>query len=214
MQVVAKAFEAGRPGVKVQWQIGAPGALLDTIARGEPVDVWLGTDADISASGLLRKLLLPNPRAVFASNRLVLIAPVSSEPPVQRLSDLAQPQVQRVAMGQVAVEPAGRYARQAIDGQRLWPLVQQKVVFASDVREVLRLVATGEVDAGFVYATDATAAAQQVRVVQPLQISAPINHRAHVAVASPQAALADAFVVHLRGPAAQALLKSAGFGQP
>ncbi len=214
MLVVAKDFEAARPGVKVQWQLGAPGDLLDQMARGKPADVWLGTDAEMSASGLLRKLLLPNPRSAFASNRLVLVEPVSGKPPLQRLSDLAQPEVQRVAMGQVAIEPAGRYARQAIDGQRLWPLVQRKVVFVGDVHEVLRLVATGEVDAGIVYATDANAAAQQVRVVQALQTGTPITHLAHVALGSQQAALAEAFVVYLRSPWAQAVLKDAGFGQP
>lgn len=214
MLAVAKDFEAARPGVKVQWQVGAPGDLLDRMARGTPVDVWLGTDAETSASGLLRKLLLPNPRGAFASNRLVLIEPVSGKPPLQRLTDLAQPEVQRVAIGLVAVEPAGRYARQAIDGQRLWPSVQRKVVSASDVREVLKLVAAGEVDAGFVYATDAAEAVQKVRVVQVLQTSAPIAHQAHVAAASRQAALAEALVVHLRGPGAQTVLKAAGFGQP
>ena len=214
MLVVARDFEAARSGVKVQWQVGAPGDLLDQMARGKPADVWLGTDTEMSASGLLRKLLLPNPRGAFASNRLVLIEPVSGKPPLQRLSDLAQPEVQRVAMGQVAVEPAGRYARQAIDGQRLWPLVQRKVVSAGDVRQVLKLVATGEVDAGFVYGTDAAEAVQRVRVVQMLQTSAPIAHQAHVAAASRQAALAEAFVAHLRGPAAQAALKAAGFGPP
>ncbi len=215
LQEVARDFEATRPGVKVQWLVGAPGALLDQLAQGKPVDVWAGTDDQITSSGLLRKLLAPNLRGVFASNQLVLIAPgsASGKPPLQRLADLALPEVQRVALGREASEPAGRYARQAIDTQRLWPLVQRKVVLTDDVREVLRQVAAAEVDAGFVYATDA-AANPQVRVVQALHIAAPIRHQAHLAVGGQHAALAEAFVAHLRSPVAQSAFKSAGFELP
>jgi molybdate transport system substrate-binding protein len=215
LKEVAKDFEANRSGVKVQWVVGAPGALLDQLAQGKPMDVWAGTDDQVVSSGLLRKLLVPNLRGVFASNHLVLVeaAAASGKPPLQRLADLALPEVQRVAMGREATEPAGRYARQAIDTQRLWPLVQRKVVLTDDVREVLRQVATAEVDAGFVYATDA-AANPQVRVVQALQLAAPIRHQAHVAVGGQHAALAEAFVAHLRSPVAQAAFKSAGFELP
>lgn len=215
LQVMARDFLATRPGLKLQWRVAAPGALLNQVAQGQPVDVWVGTDDELTSSGLLRKLLVPNLRSVFASNRLVLIEPVTAvgKPPLQRLADLAQPQVQRVALGREAVEPAGRYARQAIDAQRLWPMVQRKVVLTDDVREVLKQVAGGEVDAGFVYTTDA-AANLQVRVVQTLQIATPIRHQAHVVVGSPQAALAAAFVAHLRSPVAQATLKSASFELP
>lgn len=215
LQEVAKDFEASRPGVKAQWVVGAPGALLDQVAQGKPMDVWIGTDDAVVSSGLLRKLLAPNLRGFFASNQLVLIEPAaaSGNPPLQRLADLALPQVRRIAMGREASEPAGRYARQAIDTQRLWPLVQRKVVLTDDVREALRQVAAAEADAGFVYATDAAANAQ-VRVVQALQLAAPIRHQAHLAVGSQQAPLAEAFVAHLRSAVAQAALKSAGYELP
>lgn len=215
LQKVARDFEASRPGVKVQWLVGAPGALLDQLAQGKPIDVWAGTGDQVVSSGLLRKLLVPNLRGVFASNQLVLIeaAAASGKPPLQRLADLALPEVQRVAIGREASEPAGRYARQAIDAQRLWPLVQRKVVLTDDVREVLRQVSAAEVDAGFVYATDATAN-PQVRVVGALQLAGPIRHQAHLAVGSQQVALAEAFVGFLRSPLALAVLKNAGFELP
>lgn len=214
LQRLAKDFEATRPGVQVQWMVGAPGALLEQVARGKVLDVWAGTDTEVTASGLLRQLLVPTARDVFASNRLVLIEPVTAKPPLQRLSDLAQPEVQRVAMGQVAMEPAGRYARQAIDAQRLWPAVQRKAEFTEDVRETLRRVVAAEVDAGFVYATDAAAAGPRIRVVQVLQTASPIRHQAHVVAGSKQVALAEAWVAHLHSPQAQAALKQAGFGPP
>ncbi|MBL0299381.1 MAG: molybdate ABC transporter substrate-binding protein, partial [Betaproteobacteria bacterium] len=91
---------------------------------------------------------------------LVLIVPTDRSSPVQRLQDLARPEIRRIAMGRTATVPAGRYARQAIDALRLWPALQQKIVFGDSVRAVLQAVASGDVDAGFVYATDVPVAGQ------------------------------------------------------
>jgi molybdate transport system substrate-binding protein len=133
--------------------------------------------------------------------------------PVQRLSDLARPEVLRIAVGRPAVEPAGRYAREAIDGQRLWPSVQRKVVNADDVRQVLGLVAAGDVEAGFVYATDVAAAAGRVRQVETLETT-PVRYLVHVGTGSPQAALAREFVAYLGSDAARAVWLRHGFGVP
>ena len=51
--------------------------------------------------------------------------------------------------------PAGRYAKQALEQASLWDALSAKYVYGQNVRQVLDYVARGEVDAGFVYATDA-----------------------------------------------------------
>jgi len=214
MRAVARDFEAGRSGVRVELRVGAPGALLEQIASGVPVDVLAGADAETVALGVQRRLLEPELRSVFASNELVLVVPASLNLPVRRLSDLARPEVARIAMGREATVPAGRYAREAINAQRMWPAVQRKVVVGQDVREVLDLVAAADVEAGFVFATDVRAAADRVRVVETLTTTTPIRYLANVAAGSKNPALAREFVAHLRGDAARAVFKRFGFGVP
>ncbi|HSM23037.1 MAG TPA: molybdate ABC transporter substrate-binding protein [Rubrivivax sp.] len=214
MQAVARGFEAARPGVRVEWRVGAPGALLEQIAGGVPVDVLAGADAQTVAMGVQRRLLVPELRSVFASNALVLVVPASLNLPVRRLSDLARPEVVRIAMGREASVPAGRYAREAINAQRMWPAVQRKVVVGQDVREVLDLVAAAEVEAGFVFATDARTAADRVRVVETLPTTTPIRYLANVAVGSKNPALASEFVAYLRSDSARAVFERFGFGVP
>ncbi len=213
MTAVARAFESGRQGVSVKLVAGAPGALLDRMAGGLVVDVLAGSDADTAALGQQRRLLQPELRSVFATNTLVLVVPATLKLPVQRLSDLARPEVLRIAIGRPTVEPSGRYAREAINGQRLWPSLQRKVVNADDVRQVLGLVAGGEVEAGFVYATDVAVAAGRVRLVEPLATS-PVRYLVHVGAASKQAALAREFVAYLGSDAARAVWQRQGFGVP
>ena len=213
MTAVARAFEASRQSVSVKLVPGAPGALLDRMAGGLVVDVLAGSDADTATLGQQRRLLQPELRSVFATNTLVLVVPATQKLPVQRLSDLARPEVLRIAIGRPTVEPAGRYAREAINGQRLWPSLQRKVVNADDVRQTLALVAAGEVDAGFVYATDVPVAAGRVRQVEALATS-PVRYGVHVGTASRQAALAREFAAYLGSDAARAVWLRFGFGVP
>lgn len=214
MKVLAHDFEAGRRGAGVKVVVGASGRLLEQLGQDMPADVLASADAETVTLGVQRRLLLPDLRSAFAANTLVLVVPASLNLPVHRLSDLAQPEVARIAMGREASVPAGRYAREAIDAQRLWPSLQRKVVIAKDVREVLDLVAAADVEAGFVFATDVAQAAERVRVVQTLATATPIRYLANVVADSRQPALAREFVAYLRTDAARAVLKRFGFGVP
>ena len=51
--------------------------------------------------------------------------------------------------------PAGRYTQEALTQAGLWEQLQPKLIMGESVRQVLDYVSRGEVDAGFVYATDA-----------------------------------------------------------
>ena len=208
------AFEAARPGVRVQLRFGASGVLLQEIAAGQPADVFASADAETLARGIQRRLLVSDAQRDFATGRLVLIVPTDRHASVQRLQDLARPEIRRIAMGRTATVPAGRYARQAIDALRLWPSLQQKIVAGDSVRAVLEAVAGGDVDAGFVYATDAAGAGPRVRVVQVLDTATPVRYPATVVAASGQPALARDFVLFLNQPAARAIFERHGFGAP
>ena len=214
MQVLASGFAAARPGVQVALLAGPSGGLLAQIASGAPVDLLASADAETAAQGVQRRLLLSGPRGVFAANSLVLVVPTASPLGLRRLSDLARPEVLRVAMGREGSEPSGRYAREAINAQRLWPVLQRKVVLADDVKAVLALVAAGDAEAGFAYATDAAAAGQSVRVVETLATTTPVRCVASVTANAPQPVLAQAFASHLRSDEARAVLQRFGFGPP
>ena len=60
--------------------------------------------------------------------------------------------------------PVGRYAQTALEAAKLWPALQAKAVGTLNVRQSLDYVARGEVDAGFVYATDAALMKDKVKV--------------------------------------------------
>jgi molybdate transport system substrate-binding protein len=214
LKAVALNFTASHSGVSVSFLIAPSGALLEQLGHDTTADVLVAADVQTVELGEQRRLLVPAVLSAFAANALVLVVPVSASLPVQRLSDLARPEVMRIAMGRPTSVPAGRYAREAINAQRLWSSLQRKVVVAENVHEVLDLVASADAEAGFVFATDVAAAAGRVRVVQTLPTATPIHHVAAVVAGSRNPALAREFVAHLRSEPARAVFRQFGFGAP
>jgi molybdate transport system substrate-binding protein len=212
---IAPRFEAAKPGVTVRFNFAASGVLLQQIVQGAPVDVFASADQDTMNRGAAQKLLAAETRRDFASNTLVLITPPASAPsPIRQLGDLALPGVRRIAVGKAASVPVGRYTQQALEAAQLWSGLQPKLVFADNVRQVLDYVSRGEVEAGFVYRTDAELARGKVRVALTVGGHAPVSYPAAVVADSRHAALARDFVHFLGGGEAQAILARHGFGKP
>lgn len=93
----------------------------------------------------------------------MLIEPARDGAGVQSLQDLAGAGVRKIAVGKTATVPVGRYTRQVLEGAGLWSVLEPKFVQADSVRQVLDYVARGEVEAGFVYRTDAAVMSEKVR---------------------------------------------------
>ena len=210
---IGQRFEAAHPGVSVRFNFAASGVLIQQIAQGAPADVFVSADEETIARGMREKLLDPDSRRDIASNVLVLIVPGSVTSPTT-LADLAGAGVKRVAVGKLATVPVGRYAKQALEAAGIWSVVEGKAVYAESVRQVLDYVARGEVDAGFVYRTDAAIMPDKVRVAQEVGGHDPVRYPAAVVADSGQKTLAREFLAYVLAPEAQAMLAKRGFSKP
>jgi molybdate transport system substrate-binding protein len=209
---IAPRFAATRPGAAVRFNFAASGVLLQQITQGAPVDVFVSADQETMNRAAGQKLIAIGTRRDFATNSLVLITPAGSA--VKTVHHLATSAVKRIAVGKVASVPVGRYTLQALESNQLWTQLQPKLVFADNVRQVLDYVARGEVEAGFVYRTDAEIAKDKVAIATSVGGHAPITYPAAVVADSRQAALARDFVNFLSGGEAQAILARYGFSKP
>lgn len=211
---IAPRFEAARPGTTVRFNFAASGVLLQQITQGAPVDVFASADQDTMNRGAEQKLIAADTRRDFAANSLVLITPVQGSPAVVALADLNKASVRRIAVGKVASVPVGRYTQQALEATQQWAGLQAKIVYADNVRQVLDYVSRGEVEAGFVYRTDAELLKDKVRIAMTVGGHKPVTYPVAVVADSKQAALAGDFVAYLGGADAQAILAKYGFAKP
>lgn len=211
---IGARFEASRPGTTLRFNFGSSGVLLQQILQGAPVDVLASADRETMERGLARGAIDADTWRDFAGNALVVIVPAAGGPVLTGLADLATPPVRRIAVGKIATVPAGRYTKQALDAANLWGALEPKLVFGDNVRQVLDYVARGEVEAGFVYLTDAARMADRVRIALTASGHAPITYPAAVVADSRLKPLARDFVTFLSAPQAQAILAKHGFTRP
>jgi molybdate transport system substrate-binding protein len=212
MKEAAGQFEATHPGTKILCNFGASGSLLQQIAHGAPVDVFAAADQKTMNQAQEKGFIVAASRKNFVSNNLVLIVPLDSQLALGSLQDLAKPEVKRVAVGNPATVPAGRYAQEALVKAGLWDQLMPRFIPAESVRQVLDYVGRGEVDTGFVYATDAAIARGKVKVMQTVETHAPILYPLAVTAATGKKALAQGFLDFILSPAAQEVFRKYGFG--
>ena len=212
LKEVAGQFETTHPGTKILCNFAASGSLLQQMAHGAPVDVFASADQKTMNQAQEKGLILPASRKNFVSNNLVLIKPLDSQLALGGLKDLTKPEVKRVAVGNPATVPAGRYTKEALVKAGLWDQLMPKFIMAESVRQVLDYVGRGEVDTGFVYSTDAAIARGKVKVMQTVEAHAPILYPLAVTAATGKKALAQDFLDFILSPAAQEIFKRYGFG--
>jgi len=213
---IGKGFMASHPGVTLRYNFGASGDLQKQIEAGAPVDVFISAAQRQMDELEKAKLIVPASRRVFAKNVLIVIKPADSRVDITKPADLLEPRVTRIAIGNPKTVPAGQYTEESLRALGLWDRLQPKLIFAENVRQVLDYVARGEVEAGFVYTTDAATRAQGVKEAfrPPDDTYRPVVYPGAVVAASKQARLALEFLEALSSPQGQAVLARFGFQPP
>ena len=213
-QELGPMFEAANPGTKLQYNFGASGALLQQIAKGAPADVFASADQETMDQAQSQNLIQTAGRRNFALNSLVVIVPAVGGQAPKALADLAQPAYKRIAIGLPASVPVGRYTRSVLEQAGLWSAIEPKMIGAQNVRQALDYAARGEVDAGFVYATDAALMPDKVKVALTVPTPTPVLYPIAPIASSTNPDAAQKFVAFIQSAPAQAVLAKYGFGKP
>ena len=213
-QAIGQAYEKTHPGSKITFNFAASGPLLAQIQQGAPVDVFASADQETMNRAATAKLLADGTRADFAHNTLVVIVPSSAAKTPQALPDLAGADFKRIATGTPATVPVGRYTMDAVQKAGLADTLQPRWIFGESVRQVLNYVARGEVDAGFVYRTDALIERDKTRIAFTAPTATPVRYPIAAIAASKNADRAQQFIRFVRSPAGGEILERFGFSKP
>lgn len=212
---VATAFEKTHPNTKVVLNLGASDILLQQIVNGAPADVFASADEIAMDKAVAQNAVVPGTRHDFATNSLVMIVPADSRLKVRSVREtVAMAEVKRIALGDPASVPVGRYTKAALEHEGNWDAVSAKAVLANNVRQALDYVARGEVDAGFVYGTDAAIMPQKVKIAMKVPTETPVAYPIAMVKGSAHAAEAEAFQSFVLSPQGQAILAKYGFEPP
>ena len=192
-------------GLAVATSFAGSQTVVEQLRQGAPVDV-VATADERSMQQLVAADLVDRP-VVFARNALVIAVEPGNPEAVQRLDDLARPDL-AVVLADPSV-PAGRYAAAALTAASV---VVRPRSLELDVRAALAKVVAGEADAALVYATDVRAAAGRADAI-PVP-GADAVYPVAVVRATDNRKAAEAFVARLLDSRGRAALLAQGFRLP
>lgn len=211
---IRKTYEGEHEGVKLSFNFGASGALQQQIEQGAPADLFLSAAAKNMNALVGKKLIEDDAHTNLLTNALVVVTPKDGQA-VASLADLSGDAFKQIAIGIPESVPAGGYAKEALENAGLWDSLAGKTVQGKDVRQVLQYVETGNVDAGFVYKTDALTS-KDVTVALEVDPSTyePIAYPIGIVKATKHEKEARAFYDYLQSKDAKDVFAKYGFTMP
>lgn len=212
---IGKAYTEQYPEDKVFFNFAGSGALLKQLQNGAPIDVFASADQLRMDIAEKEQLIQSNSRVNFAQNALVVIVPKDSNIQPQTLVEFVeQSKFKRIAIANPESVPVGTYSKNALESAGLWEKIGERNIPTHNVRQALDYVARGEVDAGFVYATDAAMMKDKVSLSFQVPLDEALAYPIAVSANSQSPEAAARFVQFVLSQTGQRILRDYGFLAP
>jgi molybdate transport system substrate-binding protein len=213
IQKIAAAF-ARDTGHRAVVALASTGRFYAQIRNGAPFEVLLAADQETPGKLETQGLAVPGTRFTYALGRLALWS--ADEGVVDARGEvLRQPPQGKLAIADPRVAPYGRAAVETLRGLGVLPAWQSHVVQAENIAQAHQFVASGNARVGFVALSQVAEQGRFTRGsgwIVPAQDHAPIQQDAVLLARGANNPAATAFLDYLRGDAARAILRDAGYG--
>jgi molybdate transport system substrate-binding protein len=210
---IGKLYAVANKNTIIHFNFGASGDLMTQIKGGAPVDVFASAALkdmdDLDNAGFVVK----DTRRNIVTNSVVLIVPSNSKITLASFEDLKKAEIKKIAVGNPKTVPIGRYSDETFQYYKISDMIQEKLIFAENVRQVLDYVARGEVDAGVVYSTDAMVKQQDVKIIvtAPEVSHKPIIYPIAIVHGTKNEKLAKSFIAIVTSSEGRKILSKYGF---
>lgn len=212
IEKIAAAF-ARTTGHRAVVALGSTGKLYAQIRHGAPFEVLLAADAETPRRLEAEGLALRDSRFTYAIGKLVLWSP--REGAVDGRGEvLRQPPRGKLAIANPRVAPYGAAAVQALEQLGLLAAWEPHFVLGESISQAYQFVDSGNAALGFVALSQV---AEDGRIARgsgwlvPAHLHAPLRQDAVLLGPGASNPAAAAFLLYLRGNAARAILRRAGY---
>jgi molybdate transport system substrate-binding protein len=207
---IGERFTQTRPGVDLQYNFGASGALAKQIDNGAPADIFISANVKWMKHLIDTKKVQKESVRNIAGNKLVIVGLKAKS--LSSLSEVTG--YPRIAMGSPGSVPVGEYTEQALRAAGLYEALvsQKRLILTKDVRQALLYADRGEADLAFVYQTDALLAKHAKKIFTvPAELHDPITFNMALTVEGKAREGASAFFEFISSQEAMAIIGSYGF---
>jgi molybdate transport system substrate-binding protein len=153
---LTRAFEeigrvfAGRTGQKVAFTFGASGMLAKQLREGAPFDVFASADSGFVRDAVAAGACDGQTQASYAHGHLAVWSKRGGVKPPATLADLGEPRFRRIAIANPEHAPYGRAAKQALQKQGLWTVLEPRIVYGENNRQAHQFAQSGNAEAAIV----------------------------------------------------------------
>jgi len=150
---VKKEFEKTHPGKQVKIVYNNAVVLVRQILKGDHPDILISPGDKELDTVAEKGLIDESTRTAFGTYKLVMIVPKGNRLGIQKLEDLARPEVKAIAVPDPNLNSVGDYTRQALIKLGVWDMVARKALMPEYPIAALEFVSSKKTDAGFSYLT-------------------------------------------------------------
>lgn len=209
---LGKEFTA-RTGIRVVNSFGATADLAKQIEQGAPFDVFAAADVEHVEALNSKALILSGTSAIYARGRLVLWIPPNSRASINRIEDIKQSGVERIAVAKPDVAPYGRATVEALKQLNIWQEVEPRVIYGQNVSQVKQYAATGNADVAFIPLALVKQGEGEIIEVEA-NLHQPIDQMIGIVRSTSKEEAARRFVAYVLSAEGQALLERYGYRKP
>lgn len=210
---IKREFEKANPNVRVVANYASSGALFRQLQQGAPADLYASANVGFMEKLIELTLVDRKDSSIFAYNDVVLAVRSDNRLAIDGLQDLKGDGVRRIGIGNPATVPAGQYAMKSLKDLGLWEGIESRLIYGETVTQVLRYIRRGEVDAGFLFASDLKRAGDGVLEVSRLPLEARPAYPIAVVKGSRNRLVAEQFLDWVLSETGQAIMEKHGFAE-
>jgi molybdate transport system substrate-binding protein len=155
VKAAGKIFTAANPEAEILYSAAASGVILRQMETGAVVDVVIFADKATMDLAVSKNLVVPASAFKLVENSVVLAFDAGLAEKITRASDLPASGLAKIAIGNPEYVPLGRYVREGLEKAGIWKLVEGCAIPASSAAQSVAYLVRGEVEASFIYRTDA-----------------------------------------------------------
>jgi molybdate transport system substrate-binding protein len=199
--------------IKVTFVFGSTGMLTRQIENGAPFDLFAAANVGYIDQLEQKGLIIPGTKAIYGRGRITLWTPAESTLRLENISDLARPEVTRIAIANPDHAPYGLAARQALESAGIWEAVKPKLVYGDNIRQTLQYAETGNVEVAIVALSLSIQTNGRWSLI-PAEQHQPLDQALAIMKSTKNEQAARTFAAFVTGPQGRAVLQKYGFNFP
>lgn len=199
-------------GTRVTFSFGSSGQLREQIINGAPFDLFASANVAFVDEVIDAGRGVAATKADYALGRIVLWAAPGVRLP-ESIEELTDAAYRRVAIANPDHAPYGLAAQQALESAAIYETVRPRLVYGENIADTLRIIESGNADAGIVALSLAIANGGDYTLI-PAELHAPLEQALVVTSTGPRGDAAAAFATFIGSPGGREVMIRYGFVLP